>query len=718
MRKPVRYYIYLLIITLFFVTIIYFYLSNLTRDVYAGDIGDLASAAALFGVPHPPGYPTLTMLGFIFSRLPLPLPIISRIALVSLCSAFFGSVVYFFFILKLIHYDTSMYHSVVKSNIKKIKFRIFDIGADKLIVAILSTAFLAFSYYYWLYAEVPEVFALSNFFLISMYFTAYLFYKTKRLHFLYLTSFIVGLAMTNQQAIMLSFPGLIVMVGPDLWGIFKRKKTKIISHSGLSRIDSGVSAGRRIPRMTILRNIIIGFIVGLLPYVYVFISASTRPQINWMKESTVYNFIRLILRMDYSFFQNPVGVDQRLILLGIYYSTLITTFSIIITLVCILGMLQLFRMNRRIFWAIMTGYIFAGPIFIFVITPEIVNADEIGVVERMFTQSFVLFLFFLPFGFIAIQRLFVKLLRRKLYAIIFLLPFIIIVIQMIYYNQEKTNLSQTKIGSNFVYDILSPLPKNSIIFLTGDSGTLNSWYVHYVEKFRSDVIFVGSFGDRNDFENRIIADFKKKNPDTKLKDEVIMIKTFPNILKTRDIYSMYIFPLGNKDYFWMPLGLVNKLTLISHIPTEEEYIKFVNNITGQYHVAFREKLLPSEQNNIVPNMSEQYSNAYNSFGDFLYVQYGNKSKAYNFYKMAEKIDPQNPSVFAKLGIIQAEMPDQCKQAVNNIETAIKMLKIQKPYYTFALRIYQKCNVPQKKVSNLKFAYKKLFGKELEKDLHY
>src|SRR3989338_4862462 len=90
-------YIYSFIILFLFSFILYFYLRNITHDVYAGDIGDIATAAALFGIPHPPGYPTITFLGFLFSKLPIPIPVISKIALVSVSAALCGAILFFRF---------------------------------------------------------------------------------------------------------------------------------------------------------------------------------------------------------------------------------------------------------------------------------------------------------------------------------------------------------------------------------------------------------------------------------------------------------------------------------------------------------------------------------------------------------------------------------------------------------------------------------------------
>src|SRR5262245_53245604 len=47
------------------------YLSTAARSIIVGDTAELAMVAATFGVAHPPGYPLLTLLGHLFTFLPL-----------------------------------------------------------------------------------------------------------------------------------------------------------------------------------------------------------------------------------------------------------------------------------------------------------------------------------------------------------------------------------------------------------------------------------------------------------------------------------------------------------------------------------------------------------------------------------------------------------------------------------------------------------------------
>lgn len=677
---------------------------NITGDVYSGDIGDLATAAYLFGVAHPPGYPLLTFLGFLFSKLPLPIAIISRISLVSVLSAFFGTVIYFIFAI-----DSLM--SVSKEDIddKKKKTNnlldsIFDylsfVPVEILATAIISTAVLAFSYYYWLYAEVPEVFALSNFFLLAIYFAGYKFYKTLNYKYLYLTAFIAGLSLTNQHAIVTTFPGIAVLILPVLIQLFFFQKNKNWFYN-----------------LSVIFKSFVVFLCGLIPYLYVFIAAAFNPQINWMGQPTIHQFIRLLLRLDYPMFQQITPLAQKIAIESIYFSTINNTFSFIILALIVVGVIWLFKKDTPLFQALLTGIIFSGPLFIFVITPDITNPDELGVIERFFMQSSFLLLLFLPFGIMFLIKYLSKFFSKNYYALLFLFPVVIIIMQMFYYNNQKTDLSKTKIGYNFAYDILAPLPKNSVVFLLGDTATLNSWYAHYVLGLRPDVDLLGAYGDRSDLEKELIAEYKKNNPKTKLKDEKIFISLLPEISKKRRVFSMYNISVGNKNYNWVPLGLIRELVPVSKLPTKDIYIQEIENIISNYHIIYRDKMLLSDQNIITPSISRQFSLSFADIGDYFYLHYNDNKNAYKYYNLAQAVDKDHSLPIAKIAILQGD-ENKCKEAIKNIDQSIAMYKVYRPYYTFALRIYNKCKIEKAKINDLKVRYKNLFEKDLEKDPHY
>src|SRR3990170_4740449 len=115
------------------------YAINLSPSVYGGDSGDFLTAAITNGVPHPSGYPLYTIIGIIFTSLPGAFTLAWKYALASaLFSALSVALLYF------------ITHELVK----------------KRSLAIATSLILAFSYPFWLYAEIVEVFALQSFFII------------------------------------------------------------------------------------------------------------------------------------------------------------------------------------------------------------------------------------------------------------------------------------------------------------------------------------------------------------------------------------------------------------------------------------------------------------------------------------------------------------------------------------------------------------------------
>ena len=59
---------------------------SITWQHHGADSAELAVAAAVLGVPHPPGYPTWTLLAWLFTHLPLA-ELAQRVALLSAFSA-------------------------------------------------------------------------------------------------------------------------------------------------------------------------------------------------------------------------------------------------------------------------------------------------------------------------------------------------------------------------------------------------------------------------------------------------------------------------------------------------------------------------------------------------------------------------------------------------------------------------------------------------------
>ena len=85
---------YFYFITAVFAFIIY--LLTLAPSVVQIDSGELAAVQATLGIAHPTGYPLFTVLGYIFSLIPLPLTTIFQLNILAAiyCSAAIGVFTY------------------------------------------------------------------------------------------------------------------------------------------------------------------------------------------------------------------------------------------------------------------------------------------------------------------------------------------------------------------------------------------------------------------------------------------------------------------------------------------------------------------------------------------------------------------------------------------------------------------------------------------------
>lgn len=142
-----------------------------STGIYGGDSGDLVTASYLGGVPHPPGYPLYTFLGFLLSRLPVSTPA-WRVGLLSSLSSAATLVLLFLIVLRLT------------------KNRIFAFFAVLLLLG---------NYLFFLYSVTPEVFSL------LVFFVALLTYLTLSSH----ASFVLGLALAHHHMALFLIPSIL-----------------------------------------------------------------------------------------------------------------------------------------------------------------------------------------------------------------------------------------------------------------------------------------------------------------------------------------------------------------------------------------------------------------------------------------------------------------------------------------------------------------------------
>ena len=267
--KYLQKYYYLLTGLIAFV----FYMLTIAPSVIEIDTGELAAVQCALGIAHPTGYPLYTMLGYLFSLLPLPF---SKIFQMNLLAALYcaSAIAAFSFTVKFIldNLNSFQFRKVKKEKSKKKKqsdkpkvvslqttFVLSD--SIKIIAAVLSGLFLALSTTFWFQSTSVEVYSLHLLLITIVIFVlikAFLFSDLEKSISKYWIVFAVTLALgfSNHMTTLLIIPGVAY-----LYFVKNGFNTKSIKQ--------------------IIFMLIIFFPILILFYSYLPIRASQNPSMNW-----------------------------------------------------------------------------------------------------------------------------------------------------------------------------------------------------------------------------------------------------------------------------------------------------------------------------------------------------------------------------------------------------------------------------------------------------
>ena len=117
------------------------------RTVFLGDSGELTTALATGGIAHPPGYPLYTILGKLFSFLP-----VGSVAFrINLFSSVCGALTVIFLIMTILELNRSLFRNTMKSH--------------RIIFAVSAGLLFGFSYLFWYLSIVAEIYTLDSMFI-------------------------------------------------------------------------------------------------------------------------------------------------------------------------------------------------------------------------------------------------------------------------------------------------------------------------------------------------------------------------------------------------------------------------------------------------------------------------------------------------------------------------------------------------------------------------
>ncbi len=410
--------------------------------IYGGDSGDLVTAAALGGVPHPPGYPLYSFLGFLLGKLPLATPA-WRIGLLS-----------------------SLPHALTATVVTLLVWQV----SGWLVAGIFASLVLFGNYLFFLYGTTAEVFAILDLFVILLVYLSFRWIKTKKDRYLYSLSFVAGLSLTHHLLILFLFPVLGYWMWPGLKGQWRRTLRCL----GL-------------------------FVLGLLPYLYIPIAARRNVIINWDRAVDLGSFIRLVTRADYGTFLSGgfygSEIVDRLLQLKLYGTFVRVDLTWIGIVLFGLGIWWGLRAYPVWMKGVAAALILLGPVFFFYASFPLVNRFTVGTYERFLLPGYTLFAVFIGLGLHGASRLLRRFgrglfasswVQKTFIAVLFLYP--LITVAMTFW--RFWGLRQDRTAEELGYDILASVPKDAVLLLERDTPLFTTQYVRYALGRRQDVKLV------------------------------------------------------------------------------------------------------------------------------------------------------------------------------------------------------------------------------------
>jgi len=284
-----------LLATLLFASVLSIYVATMHPSVSGGDNGELLGCACELGIAHPPGYPTFTMLGYLFFKFfPFGKPAF-RIGFMSAgCDALAGVLVMLCVQRWILLHEWSdrrerrrlKGHDISEDSEDTATVHAEEdvyIGANW--VGILAGGMYSLSPLVWMYSVQAEVFAMNNMFAALLLYLIILFNEQRKPSIAYLGALCIGLGLTNQHTLLLYAVPFVV------WALFQNKFSLCAPRHFVTMVALGLA--------------------GLTPYVFLFTHVNFAPLGSWGNTGTLDGFITHFTRKEYGTFQLYSGGDKQ-----------------------------------------------------------------------------------------------------------------------------------------------------------------------------------------------------------------------------------------------------------------------------------------------------------------------------------------------------------------------------------------------------------------------
>lgn len=447
------------------------YIFTLAPSVVEIDSGELATVQATLSIAHPTGYPLFTMIGYLFSLLPLPFAKIYQLNLLAAVWCALGAGL-FAYTCKLILDHPEIFGKKIKkdNNIKAQKKSAKDIKVPqtdrnrmpevkKYLASLFGGLILAFDKTYWLQSTSVEVYSLQIFLFILIIFAALKAYisnydpaKFSLKNPWLFVALTLALGFSNHMTTLFLLPGLAYIY---------------FSKNGFSK-KSFIGIG-------IMLLVFIPLLAAI--YSYLPIRASQNPILDWGNPTSWSRFFRHAEAKQYTIWMFS-SAKSAMHQLNYFISNLPDEFKLGLFL-CAVGIITTFIRARKLF-------IFFTITFLFTVLYAV--NYSIKDIDSYFVLSYISLSFFGMFG---IVQIFSQLKAKKN---TYLLPTVMIIIFVFtqgYLTFNEVNEGDLYTFKDYTKAVLNNCSKNAVIMsYQWDNFVSPSYYFQYVNKFRPDVTVV------------------------------------------------------------------------------------------------------------------------------------------------------------------------------------------------------------------------------------
>ncbi|HEX2788018.1 MAG TPA: DUF2723 domain-containing protein [Ignavibacteria bacterium] len=413
------------------------YIYTLAPTVSFIDSGELATVCIKLGVAHPTGYPLFTILGNVFSKMPIG----EEIYRLNLMCAVISSLacVMFFNLLAYLFTSKNILENCLPKSVSDKK--------NIYVISLISTLTLAFSITFWSSSNAIEVYALHIFFLVTI---IYIFLKAcfeGNAKYWLLFGFVLGLSFTNHLTTIFLSIGTLYL---------------FFSINGFNQ-----AAFKKILWIAVF------FIIGLTVYIYLPVRADNGV-LSWGNPHDWENFYRHVSGKQFSvwMFSSSENAAKQF---GYFTNSFPKEFGYVFLILAISGVIRLFQANRKVFYYTFLLFIFT---VLYAINYDIYDIDS------YFLLAYIVSGIWIAFGLLFLYE---KLdFFRKFVYIGLVIPLI-----LIYQNYSQANENDNFYVQDYTMNVFASAAPNAIIFSTQwDFWVSASFYYQYVENIRPDIIVI------------------------------------------------------------------------------------------------------------------------------------------------------------------------------------------------------------------------------------